>query len=197
MPASPYNIGILICLLTGLRIGEVCALCWEDISFTDHTMYIHKTVQRIQFPGASGPKTGVIVTSPKSVCGKRTIPLPENLETLLRDMDTAKTGFVLSRNGVQVTEPRVLQYHFKKILKEIGIEEVNFHALRHTFATRCVEIGFDVKSLSEILGHSSISTSIWITTAAVLPSIGSAMPSPSTPSSWARSRVSLRELPHR
>lgn len=154
---SPYNIGILICLLTGMRIGEVCALCWEDISFTDHTMYVHKTVQRIQFPGSSGPRTGVIVTSPKSVCGKRTIPLPENLETLLRDMDTAKTGFVLSRNGVQVTEPRVLQYHFKKILKEMEIEEVNFHALRHTFATRCVEIGFDVKSLSEILGHSSVS----------------------------------------
>ena len=151
-----HNIGILICLLTGLRIGEVCALCWEDISFSDHTMYVHQTAQRIQDNSTPGRKTKIAVTSPKSASGTRVIPMPQNLEVVLRNMDAPKTGFVLSRNGTHLMEPRVLQYHFKKVLKELEIEEVNFHILRHTFATRCIELGFDVKSLSEILGHSSV-----------------------------------------
>lgn len=153
---SIHNIGILICLLTGLRIGEVCALCWEDISFSDHTMYVHQTAQRIQSKMNPNRKTKVAITSPKSVSGNRVIPIPQNLERVLRNMDSAQSGFVLSKDGTHLTEPRVLQYHFKKILKELGIEEVNFHILRHTFATRCIELGFDVKSLSEILGHSSV-----------------------------------------
>lgn len=151
-----HNVGILICLLTGLRIGEVCALCWEDISFSDHTMYVHQTAQRIQDNTTSDRKTKITVTSPKSVSGKRVIPLPQNLETVLRNMDSPKVGFVLSGNGMHLMEPRVLQYHFKKVLKELNIKDVNFHILRHTFATRCIELGFDVKSLSEILGHSSV-----------------------------------------
>lgn len=154
---SVYSTGILICLLTGLRIGEVCALCWEDISFSDHTIYVHKTAQRIQNKGESGKKTKIVITSPKSVSGKRVIPMPESLEMILLSMRSARTGFVLSMDGTELTEPRVLQYHFKKILKKLDIEQVNFHVLRHTFATRCIEVGFDVKSLSEILGHSSVS----------------------------------------
>lgn len=154
---SVYSTGILICLLTGLRIGEVCALCWEDISFSDHTIYVHKTAQRIQNKGESGNKTKIVITSPKSVSGKRVIPMPESLEVILLSMRSARTGFVLSMDGAELTEPRVLQYHFKKILKKLDIEQVNFHVLRHTFATRCIEVGFDVKSLSEILGHSSVS----------------------------------------
>lgn len=154
---SVHNIGILICLLTGLRIGEVCALRWEDISFSDHTIYVHQTVQRIQDDTAKDGKTKVVITSPKSVSGKRVIPIPKNLETVLSNMDSRKTGFVLSTDGTHLMEPRVLQYHFKKILKELEIEEVNFHILRHTFATRCIELGFDVKSLSEILGHANVS----------------------------------------
>lgn len=154
---SCHNTGVLICLLTGLRIGEVCALRWEDISFADHTIYVHQTAQRIQNEDGEERKTRVVVTSPKSVSGKRLIPMPQNLETALWNLDSARTGFVLSRDGMHLMEPRVLQYHFKKILKELDIEEANFHILRHTFATSCIELGFDVKSLSEILGHSSVS----------------------------------------
>jgi integrase len=153
---SRYNAGILICMLTGLRIGEVCALRWENISFEDHTMYIHQTVQRVQSSTDPNKKTKLTVTSPKSVSGKRHIPMPQCLEETLLDLDSAKTGYLLSEDGLRITEPRVLQYHFKKVLKELEIEDVNFHILRHSFATRCIELGFDVKSLSEILGHSNV-----------------------------------------
>lgn len=130
---------------------------WEDISFADHTIYVHQTAQRIQNEDGEERKTRVVVTSPKSVSGKRLIPMPQNLETALWNLDSARTGFVLSRDGMHLMEPCVLQYHFKKILKKLDIEEANFHILRHTFATSCIELGFDVKSLSEILGHSSVS----------------------------------------
>jgi len=119
-------------------------------------MYVHQTAQRIQDNSTPDRKTKIAVTSPKSISGNRVIPMPQNLEEVLQNMDTSKWGFVLSRDGTHLMEPRVLQYHFKKVIKELDIEEVNFHILRHTFATRCIELGFDVKSLSEILGHSSV-----------------------------------------
>lgn len=154
---SKNNIAILICMMTGLRIGEVCALRWEDISFEDHTIHVNGTMQRVQDISNPNEKTKVILTTPKSASGKRIIPMPESLEEALLNMSEIKTGFVLSSKDSHFTEPRVLQYHFKKVSVHLGIQQVNFHALRHTFATRCVEIGFDVKSLSEILGHSSVS----------------------------------------
>lgn len=151
------EIGILICLLTGLRIGEVCALRWEDISFEDHTIHVHSTMQRIQNKDASCQKTKIVITSPKSASGNRIVPLPQNLEVILREFSPGRTGFVLSADGAHYTEPRLLQYRFERITCKLGIRQVNFHALRHTFATRCIEVGFDVKSLSEILGHSNVS----------------------------------------
>ena len=154
---SICNFGILICMMTGLRIGEVCALRWEDISFADHTIHIQNTIQRIQTKADPAKKTTVILTSPKSSFGKRIIPMPETLEQILFEIGANKTGFVLSSDGTHYTEPRLLQYHFQKVSEKLDIQQINFHALRHTFATRCIEVGFDVKSLSEILGHSSVS----------------------------------------
>lgn len=154
---SPKNVGILICMLTGLRIGEVCALRWEDISFRDHTIHVNSTMQRIQDKSNRDKKTKIIITQPKSASGKRIIPMTESLEEALLSLRADGAGFVLSPSHTQYIEPRVLQYHFKKLSADLGIQQVNFHALRHTFATRCIEIGFDVKSLSEILGHSSVS----------------------------------------
>ena len=166
------NAGVLLCLLTGIRVGEVCALRWEDISFPEKTMHIHQTMQRIQVDslGRAGvyeeegrpdgqkaeARTKIIVTTPKSKCSIRTIPIPEELFLILQAVRGSASGYFLTGSEKNWVEPRTMQNHFKKLLKCCAIEDANYHALRHTFATRCVELGFDVKSLSEILGHASV-----------------------------------------
>jgi len=149
------NIGILLCLFTGIRIGEVCALQWEDISINEKTIYIHQTMQRLQCENEN-KKTKIIITTPKSSCSIRIIPLPENLTKIIDEYPVKKTGYFLTSNPQKFVEPRVMENHLKRILQKLAISEVNFHALRHTFATRCVELGFDIKSLSEVLGHASV-----------------------------------------
>lgn len=151
-----YNLGILLCLFTGIRIGEVCALTWNDISLSDKTIHIRKTLQRIQNHGGGTTKTRIVITSPKSACSIRVIPIPENLVTLLVRYQTVSTGFFMTNSECKFIEPRTMQNHFKAVLKECSIAPANYHALRHTFATRCIELGFDIKSLSEILGHASV-----------------------------------------
>ena len=150
------NIGILVCLFTGLRVGEICALRWEDISFADHTIHVHNTLQRVQNRSGSGPKTKIVVTTPKSDCSIRTIPIPEFLIKILAKHQTSPKGYLLTNCESKFVEPRTMQNRFKRALKKSGIESANFHAIRHTFATRCIELGFDVKTLSEILGHATV-----------------------------------------
>lgn len=151
---SQCSLGILICLYTGMRLGEVCALRWEDISQREKTIYVHQTMQRIQIAQSSKKKTEVIVTAPKSPCSIRTIPIPPVLQDILEDFRTT-SGYVLTGSETYV-EPRTMENHFKRVLKAAGLPNINFHCLRHTFATRCVEVGFDIKTLSEILGHANI-----------------------------------------
>lgn len=153
---EPCNIGILICLFTGLRIGELCALRWEDVSLPNQTIHIQHTLQRIQTQSDNGPKTEVIVTSPKSSCSIRTIPIPEEICKILIMHQKSSVGYLLTNDQNKFVEPRTMQNKFKKVLKINNITDTNFHTLRHTFATRCVELGFDVKSLSEILGHATV-----------------------------------------
>lgn len=153
---SACNLGVLIALFTGLRIGELCALRWEDISLTDHTIHIHHTLQRVQDKSNASSKTKVVITSPKSACSIRTIPLPECMISILKEYKETDTGFFLTNSTVRYIEPRTTQNQFKAALKRSAVSPANFHSLRHTFATRCVELGFDVKSLSEILGHASV-----------------------------------------
>ena len=152
---SLKNIGILICLYTGLRVGEICALHWNDISLKEKTLYIHQTLQRLQNENINGKKTSLILSTPKSSCSIRTIPLPDDIAVVLDNFPCKKEGYLLTGTDSCI-EPRTMQNHFKHVLKEATIEETNFHTLRHTFATRCVEAGFDIKSLSEILGHSNV-----------------------------------------
>lgn len=153
---EPCNIGILVCLFTGLRVGEICALRWEDISFSDQTIFVHHTLQRVQDKSGTNTKTKIVVTTPKSCCSIRTIPLPDELSVILASYQKSSIGYLLTNDCRRFVEPRTMQNRFKKALRESGVESVNFHAIRHTFATRCIELGFDVKSLSEILGHATV-----------------------------------------
>ena len=153
---TPKNIGILICMFTGIRVGEVCALQCEDISIFEKTIHIHQTMQRIQTNNNSGEKTKIIVTTPKSQCSIRTIPIPDELIDLIKNSNMSVSGYFLTGSSKKWIEPRTMQNHFKSISRKCNIKEVNFHALRHTFATRCIEYGFDIKSLSEILGHANV-----------------------------------------
>lgn len=153
---TPVHLGILLSLFSGLRIGEICALRWSDISFEEKLIFVRRTMQRLQNIQDSERKTRICISAPKSPSSIRQIPIPDGLLELLRNNSGDKNGYILTGKADTFMEPRTMQRRFKKVLKAAGIEEVNYHVLRHTFATRCVELNFDVKSLSEILGHATV-----------------------------------------
>lgn len=152
-----YKFGVLFALLTGLRIGEVCALRAGDISLPERILTVRETVQRVKNTGAGGSKTKIIFTSPKSDSSARVVPLTNMAYELCRERVSklSPNMFLLTGSESKFTEPRVLQYQIKKFSRECGIEDLHFHVLRHTFATRCVEVGFEIKTLSEVLGHAT------------------------------------------
>lgn len=154
---SPQNIGILLSLYAGLRIGEVCALRWEDIDTVEGVVQVRRTMQRLRDLDGTGPRTRVIVTPPKSTSSLRSIPIPREVAALLQQLPGDHIGWFLTGREDRFIEPRCMQNHFRRVMKQVGLPPVNYHALRHTFATRCVELGFDVKALSELLGHSTVS----------------------------------------
>lgn len=157
-----FKTAVLLCLYTGLRLGEVCALRWEDVDFSGRIITVSRTVQRLYAEGFR-TKTVLWESEPKSEHSRREIPISDGVMQLL-------TGLLAGQGreekhqkdqeyifgGKKPVEPRTMQNHFKRILKEAGLEERNFHTLRHTFATNCIEGGTDVKSLSELLGHSDV-----------------------------------------
>ena len=130
-----------------------------DIDLTNGFIYVSKTVQRINNNSEKGNKTKICIGEPKSSSSVREIPLPEFILEILRNYKRDKNCYILS--GTQsLIEPRTLQYRFKNILNSCGIRDVNFHILRHTYATLCIEIGFDVKALSELLGHTNVNITL-------------------------------------
>ncbi len=152
-----YKLGVFLCLFTGIRIGELCALQWKNISIDDKTIKIEQTMQRLQSNDLNDiQKTRIIITEPKSFSSVRVIPIPEFVVDAIKPYHRNPNAYLLSGESKYYVEPRTMQNRFKRYLKDCGIEDANFHSLRHTFATRCVEAGFDVKTLSEILGHSSV-----------------------------------------
>lgn len=153
--------GVLLSLYTGIRIGELCALKWEDMCLPQSMLKVKKTMQRIQaIDGAALTKTKITITEPKSKCSVRNIPLPAFLVEIANEFIAAPQAFILSGEASHYIEPRTVQNRFKSYIAESGIQNVNFHALRHTFATRCVELGFEIKSLSEILGHANVNITL-------------------------------------
>ena len=150
-----YKFAILLALYTGMRIGEICALQWKDIS--DNSISIYKTMHRLY--DANG-NSKIFIDSPKTANSIRIIPYPIVLNSYIENFRGNEDEFVLSTFKLKIIEPRLLQLKFKKIVESCDFDDVTFHTLRHTFATRCIECGFDVKSLSEILGHSDVKTTL-------------------------------------
>lgn len=149
------NISVLLCLFTGLRVGELCGLKWGDIDFENGTVYVQRTVQRVNKHG----KSEVVIGSPKSKSSVRIVPIPDFLLAILKAKRKGDDFYIITGTCKPV-EPRTMQNRFKAILKVCGIRNVNFHLLRHTYATICIENGFDPKTLSELLGHTDASITL-------------------------------------
>lgn len=155
------KLGVLLSLYTGIRIGELCALRWENLSIDDKTLRVRETMQRIQSPESSEKsKTKIVITEPKSKCSIRDIPLPDFILDIVKEFQSSPKSFVLTGERNRYIEPRTMQNRFQRYVKESGIQRANYHSLRHTFATRCVEVGFEIKSLSEILGHANVNITL-------------------------------------
>ncbi len=155
--ASFRDIGIVICLNTGIRIGEICALTWNNIDLENDLLRISQSMQRIY---KNKKNTTVTIDTPKTKTSIREIPISTKLHKILTQVrkENMITGneFFLTGSTTKYIEPRNYQYMYKNCLKKCNIPYHKFHVLRHTFATECVQIGMDVKSLSEILGHASV-----------------------------------------
>ena len=156
------KLGVLLSLYTGMRIGEVCGLRWSDIDFEKRIIHIHHSIERIHniTTKAGDPKTRLVLCDVKTLSSNRIIPIPTNLYELLRRKQQSSDTFVIRGKLYDFTDPRTFQYNFHRYLRACGIRNVNYHAVRHTFATRCVEAGMDIKTLSEILGHASVNITL-------------------------------------
>lgn len=153
---------IYITLYTGLRIGEACALRWEDIDLAAKLIYVRQTVSRVWQTENGKKSSKLVVGLPKTEASLRCIPICSKLYGVLIAFPRQnRQGFVLtSQNSNSFTSPRTFEYRYKQILRAAKLELVNYHVLRHTFATRCIECGVDIKSLSEVLGHANVSITL-------------------------------------
>lgn len=152
--------GIYICLYTGMRIGEICALKNGDIDYYNGLISIKNTLIRIKNNDYdNSKKTKIIISKPKSVKSIRTIPLSDIMCERLKSFSGNKDDYFLT-NSKRIMEPRCYYNFYRGNLEKWNIPYKKFHALRHTFATKCIESGFDVKALSEILGHANINITL-------------------------------------
>lgn len=153
--------GVILCIYTGVRISELCALRWEDIDLKRGILYINNSLQRIQKEDYE-TKTALMLGAPKTEKSTRIIPIKSDILEKLREMQPlySPNAFLLSGKTDKAIEPRNMQYYFKQMQLSAGIEPLCFHSLRHTFASTCIQSGMDVKTLSEILGHSNVNTTL-------------------------------------
>lgn len=164
------KVGILLALYTGMRIGEICALRWRNIDLAEGQIHVVETLQRIyqkniadaESTTAIHPKgvSEIVISSPKSQHSIRTIPLSNNLIKELKGVRQTEEAFFLTGETGRFMEPRTYRDYYTRLLKRHGLPYVPFHGLRHTFATRCIEAGCDYKTVSELLGHSDVKTTL-------------------------------------
>lgn len=156
--ANPRNIGILLSLCTGMRIGEVCALSWDDVDLLHRVLRVRQTIGRIY--NCERRVTERILSSPKTKNSYREIPISKLLFGVLKSVKKQSTSTFVVGVSKYATDPRTYRDYFARLLKKLQIPYVVFHGLRHTFATRCIESQCDYKTLSTILGHSNVSTTL-------------------------------------
>lgn len=155
------NLGILICLHTGLRIGEICALRWEDIDSENGMLQVQRTLERIYILSDGNKHTELQLSTPKTRNSQREIPLTKDLLRLLKPFrKVVNPQFYVLTNSPKPTEPRTYRNYYRHLLNSLNIPFIKFHGLRHSFATRCIESGCDSKTVSILLGHANISTTL-------------------------------------
>lgn len=161
---SPENLGIILCLYTGMRIGEICALKWSDVDSESGLVNVNRTVLRIRNTEKRGkqPKTVIVTGTPKTETSQRVIPVPKAIGKLMKAEGNDMPGdYYVATCSSHLMEPRRYYEKYKQILRKCGITtDYTFHALRHTYATRCIESGIDPKVVSELLGHSSVTITL-------------------------------------
>ena len=155
------GLGIYISLTTGLRIGEVCALKWSDINVTDGTITVSRTIERIYIIEGGRKHTEVVINTPKTKNSCREIPMSKELLAMIKPLKkVVNDDFYVLTNDEHPTEPRTYRNYYNGLMARLNIPKLKYHGLRHSFATRCIEAGCDYKTVSVLLGHSNISTTL-------------------------------------
>lgn len=158
-----FSFGILLCMYTGIRIGELSGLKWEDFDSFNQQLFVQRTVYRMKNPdydySENCPKTVLYTGTPKTPSSVRTIPLPQRLAEEMLQRRKQKHLFILT-GSEHCLEPRTIQKRYKRLLRQCGLRYLNFHSLRHSFATIGIQKGFDHKTMSEILGHASVNMTL-------------------------------------
>ncbi|MDE6272172.1 MAG: site-specific integrase [Muribaculaceae bacterium] len=155
------NLGILICLHTGMRIGEICALKWSDFNTSEGLITVSKTIGRVYRIDGDRPKSEVIISSPKTANSFREIPMTKQLLRIIKSLKGfINDDYYVLTNSLRPTEPRTYRNYYNRLLSSLSLPRVKFHGLRHSFATRCIESHCDYKTVSVILGHANIATTL-------------------------------------